>query len=354
MKYLFKVNLIGCLIILFSACNHSSPNYLTGKVTDPQIQSLLLLGINQDMRFDSIIEIPVKNGKFHYQFEFDQPMAFDLMLGSAKENGGGRFMPLFLQDSDVELTVHPEEDFKKNKVQGGKLNEEYKSFQNYIDSISSKKHDFKFEDELALGDSHIRINSSIVSYYLFLSNLIYFPEFVDLRKAKVYYKDLSESNKMHPYNELAKNLLEAMENVKIGNEYIDFSAPDMNGDEFKLSTEIEGKVALLNLWATWCGPCIKKSREVVPIYEKYKDQDFALINVAGEFRDTQRLEKFFENEKWPGINLVELDRQNNIWQKYGVDGAGGGMFLIDQTGKLIAINPSSEEINIELEKRLIK
>ena len=354
MKYLFKINLIGCLTILFAACNHSAPNYLTGKVTDPQIQSLLLLGVNQDLRFDSIIEIPVTNGKFQYQFEFNQPMAFDLMLGSAKENGGGRIMPLFLHDSDVELTVYPENNFDKNKVEGGKLNKEYRNLQNNIDSISNNKSDFKFEDELALGDTYIRNNPSIVSYYLFLNNLIYFEEFVDLRKAKDYYKNLSESNKLHPYNELAKNLLEAMENVKIGNNYIDFSAPDMNGDEIELSHEIEGKVALLNLWATWCGPCIKKSREVVPIYEEYKDQDFALINVAGEFRDTQRLEKFFENEKWPGINLVELDRKNNIWQKYGVDGAGGGMFLIDQTGKLIAINPSSEEINIELEKRLIQ
>lgn len=263
-------------------------------------------------------------------------------------------MPLFLHDSDVELTIYPEENFDKNEVQGGELNKEYRSLQNYIDSTSSKKSDFKFEDELALGDSHIRKNPSIVSYYLFLNNLIYFQEFVDLKIAKSFYKNLSKSNKQHPYNELAKNLLDAMEQVKIGNEYIDFSAPDINGNEFKLSTKIEGKVALLNLWATWCGPCIKKSKEVVPIYEEYKDKDFVIINVAGEFGDTKRLKRFFEKEKWSGLNLVELDRRNNIWQQYGVDGSGGGMFLIDQTGKLIAINPSQEEIFIELEKRLIQ
>lgn len=32
-------------------------------------------------------------------------------------------------------------------------------------------------------------------------------------------------------------------------------------------------------------------------------------------------------EKWPWLNLVELDKQNNIWQKYGADNSGGCYLL---------------------------
>ncbi|MGS2740853.1 hypothetical protein [Sinomicrobium sp. M5D2P17] len=51
-------------------------------------------------------------------------------------------------------------------------------------------------------------------------------------------------------------------------------------------------------------------------------------------------------------NLVELDRKNNIWQKYGVDGGGGGIFLIDENGIILVKDPTAEEVRKELEARL--
>lgn len=48
----------------------------------------------------------------------------------------------------------------------------------------------------------------------------------------------------------------------------------MNGNIINLSDKIKGKVALLNLWATWCGYCIAKSRTMIPIYNEFKDKGF--------------------------------------------------------------------------------
>ncbi len=67
---------------------------------------------------------------------------------------------------------------------------------------------------------------------------------------------------------------------------------------------------------------------------------------------TDRLVKFLEKEKWEWLNLVELDRQNNIWQKYCVDGGGGGIFLIDENGLILAKDPTAGEVRMELESRL--
>lgn len=355
MRYFTKLGLLLLVYFIALSCQKEKQvHYLTGKVNSPEISSILLLGVNQDLRFDSIIEIPVENGKFKYQLQFEDPRAFDLMLGSAKENNGGRIMPIFLHNSDVDLEIYEEKNFDQNIVKGGKLNKEFRDFENYKDSIFEKNPGLKFEDEIDLRNSYIVKNPSIVSYFFYLNNLNYFQDLIDTDEATKQFKILSESNKNHPYNELAKDLLQAMKNVKIGNNYIDFSAPDLNGEEFKLSSEIEGKIALLDLWATWCGPCIKKSREVIPIYEEYKHQGFTVIGVAGEFKSTERLKRFLEKEKWPWKNLVELDRKNNIWKKYGVDGAGGAMFLIDKNGKLIAIDPNPEKIRSELEKRLVQ
>jgi len=418
MKSITKFSLLLIAGLLFS-CASENEKFLeiNGKVVNSETKSILLIKPNQDMRFDSLIEIPVENGMFYYKTKLENPEAVNLFLGEAKENGGGRFMPLFLENEKMDLTIHSEEEFDKNIVTGGKLNSQYKSYrQNFEaefddrikplqDSISalfekdeynsdtakalyaelreSKSQDkniviYKKIDELGKADKHlspkakvleaklnpiyeeqkrfqqeyIENNPTIVSYSFLLQDLIYNDERIDIDLAKKNYQKLSKANPNHPYNELALNLLNAIENIKVGKKYIDFSAPDLNGNIVKLSNAISGQVAILDLWATWCGSCIAKSRTMVPLYNEYKDKGFTIVGVAGEFKNTDRLIKFFEKEKWPWLNLVELDEQNNIWQKYGVRGGGGGIFLIDKNGVFLAINPTAEEVRKELETRL--
>jgi len=401
--------------VLIIGCSADKGKFLEikGKVVNTDAKSILLMKPNQDMRFDSLITIPVENGMFYYKSKLKNPEAVDLMLGG----GEGRFIPLFLENEKIELTIFSEEEFNKNIVNGGNLNAQYKKYkQDYentfndktkplYDSISelfkndeynsdkakalytelgeSKSQDeknvlYKKLDDLKKADQHlspkakiledklkpiyeeqkrfkqefIENNPTIVSYYFLLQELIYYKDNVDVNLAKTNYQRLSKANPNHPYNELALDLINAIDNIKVGRKYIDFSAPDLNGNEIKLSNEIDGKIAILDLWATWCGPCIAKSRSMVPLYNEYKDKGFTIVGVAGEFENTDRLVKHLEKEKLPWLNLVELDRKNNIWQKYGVGNAGGRIFLIDKNGEILAIEPTAEEVRRELETRL--
>ncbi|WP_100610377.1 TlpA disulfide reductase family protein [Confluentibacter lentus] len=344
-------NLFFLITILFYGCANTKEKFLqiNGTVMGTDTKSILLMKPNQDLRFDSLIEIPVENGKFYYESRLEHSEAVNLMLGDAREKGGGRTMALFLENEKIDLIIHSEQDFDKNQVQGGELNKQYQIFKMETDSLFKDK---PFEEQLLWQQDYIYRNPSLISYYLFLEHLIYFKEDIDLNLVKRNYDKLSETNLEHPYNDLASNLIKAIENIKVGKAYVDFSAPDLKGNIIKLSDKIKGKVVLLDLWATWCGPCIAKSRTLLPIYSEYKDKGFTIVGVAGEFKDTDRLFKFLEKEKWPWVNLVELDRENSIWQKYGVDGGGGDMFLIDINGKIIAKDPTADEVRKHLELQL--
>lgn len=199
---------------------------------------------------------------------------------------------------------------------------------------------------------YIKSNHNLISYLFLLENVVWGKETVDIELAKDNHERLSKALPNHPYNELVLNFITAIDGIKVGKQFIDFSAPDLEGNIVKLSTEIEGKVALLDLWATWCGPCIAKSRTMIPLYNEYKDKGFTIVGIAGEFDNTDRLESFLEKEDFSWLQLVELDKKNGIWNKYGIDNSGGQIFLIDNEGKIIAIDPTAEEVRKELENIL--
>ncbi|MBL7472099.1 TlpA disulfide reductase family protein [Robertkochia sediminum] len=406
-------NILTLLVLIIALASCSDQNntklILNGTTTAPDIKSIILLKPGQDIRHDSVLEIPVTDGKFHYEATLEYPEAVDLVLGSFRDNGGGRFLPLFLENTTIDLKIYPEEAFDSNEVSGGKYNALYRDYQNDLektfaartkaltDSLgalyaresvnrsdletlqndleaaesdgersfvskqikSVKKSQVVIAEQLsALAEerdriyaqkqefqrSYIEENPNLVAYYLFLNTLIYDRDNVDLQKARQTYEKLSKVHPDHPYNTLAGELITAMEDINVGEPFSDFIAPDLEGQLTALSGLIENKIALLDLWATWCAPCIRKSREMLPIYHEFKDKGFTVVGVAGEFKDTQRLERFLEKEQWPWVNLVELDRANDIWKQYGVDGGGGGMFLIDSDGVILAKDPTPEEV----------
>jgi peroxiredoxin len=60
---------------------------------------------------------------------------------------------------------------------------------------------------------------------------------------------------------------------------LDLTFKDMNGYEVRLA-DYKGQVILLNVWATWCGPCELEIPELVEAYSKYKDKGVVVLGVS--------------------------------------------------------------------------
>ncbi len=79
------------------------------------------------------------------------------------------------------------------------------------------------------------------------------------------------------------------ETAKEGTEMPDFSMELLSGETFTLS-EHQGKVVLVNFWATWCGPCVGEMPDFQQLQEDYAENLVILAVNCGE--DVGTVERF--------------------------------------------------------------
>ena len=129
-----------------------------------------------------------------------------------------------------------------------------------------------------------------------------------------------------------------------------------DGDRFDAS-KLEGKVVLVDFWATWCGPCRKELPNVKRNYEKYHARGFEVVGVSLD-TDADALQAFLAKEqiRWPV--LVGNDQTGAGWETplviyYGVQSVPTAI-LVDQQGKVVSLNARGENLARRLEELLGK
>lgn len=67
--------------------------------------------------------------------------------------------------------------------------------------------------------------------------------------------------------------------VEVGDRVPRYSAPDLSGEEIAFEDHI-GQVVLVNVWATWCGPCRVEMPPIQEAYRRYRDRGFTVLAVS--------------------------------------------------------------------------
>src|SRR5947209_2428747 len=104
----------------------------------------------------------------------------------------------------------------------------------------------------------------------------------------------------------------------------------LDGSEVDVS-KLQGKVVMIDFWATWCGPCRAELPNVKAAYEKLHPKGFEIIGVSFD-KSKKDLQTFITKEKMPWPQYFDgLFWDNKIGKKYGIEGIPT-MWLVDKKG----------------------
>lgn len=173
-------------------------------------------------------------------------------------------------------------------------------------------------------------------------------------------KKIDPINKKHKDKELKAE--KKMEKLVVGSE-----APELKIDKWVKGDEVasfqEGKVYVVEFWATWCGPCKESIPHLTELQKKFKDVTFIGVAAAerkpasGEDTRLSKLEKFVKDKGDTMGYTVAYDSTGKTDTKWMTASGQDGIpcaFVVGADRKIAWIGHPQEDLEKQVEKALKK
>ena len=133
-----------------------------------------------------------------------------------------------------------------------------------------------------------------------------------------------------------------------------FSLSDVTTGETVESSAYNGKVLLVNFWATWCPPCREELPSLKSLQEKYGDEGFSVLGVSIDKGGSKMVSRFVRKTQ---LNYPVVLGDSSLGKGFGGFFGVPASFLVDRSGMVVksyAGYVSHEQLEEDIQKILTR
>ena len=121
----------------------------------------------------------------------------------------------------------------------------------------------------------------------------------------------------------------ASKRPQIGDPAPDFTVTLLGGSDLA-SIDLQGRVVVINFWASWCAPCRNEAPELQSAWEAYQDKGVTFVGIT--YQDAKNASQRFVDTF--GLTYPNgVDEKGQISRAYGITGIPE-TFIIDREGNI--------------------
>lgn len=120
----------------------------------------------------------------------------------------------------------------------------------------------------------------------------------------------------------------------------DFEFPDKNDKMIRLSS-LNNKIVIVELWTTWCGPCLEEMTRIPELRKANPNIDFYSISLD---KSSDKMKRHLKKTKydWPIVYAGDKETNPELWEYLNIL-AIPKYYTIDRTGTIINITDKLDE-----------
>lgn len=364
---------LAASVLLLAACSEKPGYEITGTVSDPDANGkyvyLVEYGKTDAVPLDSAL---IENGAFVLKGEQVIPALRALYVGEdqIKRVAAGENQPytavFTLENAKLQAVL----DDKAPAVSGTPENDAFKALQDKVKGIRAPQQgleaDLKSTDEetrRAAEKQYDAIDAQAIQ-----AVLDYVKANTDKQMAAKVFVDaryeigeddqnaiLSQADSVFTAVPGISKMIEHLAVLKftaVGKKFTDFEMADAKGKMHKLSEYVgNGKVVLIDFWASWCPPCRREMPNLVQAYKDYKGKGFEIVGISLDSKPEAWAKGVKDlNITWPQLSDLQ-GWKNGGAAIYGVNSIPHTV-LVDKDGTIIAKGLHGDQLEAKLKEVL--
>lgn len=364
-----KITLILCAVLLvLAACNkHQNEYTINGHLDDAAFEGKMVY--LYDAYLGTVMDsTTIANGVFSFKDTVSSPkmvtirtnetdMNYDMM---AVLEPGTIYADLVIDSlSGTALNDVLHRFLVSEEALGEGLEEDYFAMMTLEDEEEYQaamqefqaKYDLAIAEDIKLIEQYYNENKTNILGVYFINNLVELTtEQLTSDQLETLLQGAAPEVVNHSSVQMKMEMLKKLEATKVGQPYADIDVIDFKtGNAAKLSDYVDGKIALVDFWASWCRPCREEIPNIANIYKKYGDK-IAVISLNVWDHPESQAEAIQEMN----MNWIQLtDPTKNATDAYGVNGIPQ-IILIGADGTILARDLREGAIEEAVKEALVK